>query len=147
MHTLFKIDDERFQKVSIVVGECMKYHPHGNASIGAALVVLVNKGIFIERQGNFSNMLTGEEASTSRYIECRVRLVDKDFLVTNPEVTDYIKNYDGHSIEPEVYRAKITVILIIDAEGIDVGINTKILPYNLKIVLEAEIKVLKGEDF
>lgn len=147
MHTLFKMDDGRFQKVANVVGECMKYHPHGDASIGAALVVLANKGIFIERQGNFGNMFTGDEASASRYIECRVRPVAKDFLVTNPEVTHYIPNYDGRSTEPEVYRAKIPVVLIIGAEGIAVGMSTKILPYNLKEVLEAEIKALKGEDF
>ncbi len=147
MHTLFKMDDGRFQKVANVVGECMKYHPHGDASIGAALVVLANKGIFIERQGNFGNMFTGDEASASRYIECRVRPVAKDFLVTNPEVTHYIPNYDGRSTEPEVYRAKIPVALIIGAEGIAVGMSTKILPYNLKEVLEAEIKALKGEDF
>ncbi len=132
MHTLFKMDDGRFQKVANVVGECMKYHPHGDASIGAALVVLANKGIFIERQGNFGNMFTGDEASASRYIECRVRPVAKDFLVTNPEVTHYIPNYDGRSTEPEVYRAKIPVVLIIGAEGIAVGMSTKILPYNLK---------------
>ncbi|MCR5763642.1 MAG: DNA topoisomerase IV subunit A [Treponema sp.] len=147
MHTLFKMDDGRFQKVANVVGECMKYHPHGDASIGAALVVLANKGIFIERQGNFGNMFTGDEASASRYIECRVRPVAKDFLVTNPEVTHYIPNYDGRSTEPEVYRAKIPVVLIIGAEGIAVGMSTKILPYNLKEVLEAEIKALKGESF
>ncbi|MBR1912260.1 MAG: DNA topoisomerase IV subunit A [Treponema sp.] len=147
MHTLFRMDDGRFQKVANVVGECMKYHPHGDASIGAALVVLANKGIFIERQGNFGNMFTGDEASASRYIECRVRPVAKDFLVTNPEVTHYIPNYDGRSSEPEVYRAKIPVVLIIGAEGIAVGMSTKILPYNLKEVLEAEIKALKGEDF
>lgn len=147
MHTLFKMDDGRFQKVANVVGECMKYHPHGDASIGAALVVLANKGIFIERQGNFGNLFTGDEASASRYIECRVRPIAKDFLVTNPEVTHYIPNYDGRSTEPEVYRAKIPVVLIIGAEGIAVGMSTKILPYNLKEVLEAEIKALKGESF
>ena len=147
MHTLFKMDDGRFQKVANVVGECMKYHPHGDASIGAALVVLANKEIFIEKQGNFGNMFTGDEASASRYIECRIRPVAKDFLVTNPEVTHYIPNYDGRSTEPEVYRAKIPVVLIIGAEGIAVGMSTKILPYNLKEVLEAEIKALKGEDF
>lgn len=147
MHTLFKMDDGRFQKVANVVGECMKYHPHGDASIGGALVVLANKGIFIEKQGNFGNMFTGDGASAPRYIECRVHPLAKEFLVTNPHVTHYIPNYDGRSTEPEVYRAKIPVALIIGAEGIAVGMSTKILPYNLREVLQAEIKALKGEEF
>ncbi|MBR5966951.1 MAG: DNA topoisomerase IV subunit A [Treponema sp.] len=147
MHTLFKMDDGRFQKVANVVGECMKYHPHGDASIGGALVVLANKGIFIEKQGNFGNMFTGDGASAPRYIECRVHPLAKEFLVTNPHVTHYIPNYDGRSSEPEVYRAKIPVALIIGAEGIAVGMSTKILPYNLKEVLQAEIKALKGQSF
>ena len=147
MHTLFKMDDGRFQKVANVVGECMKYHPHGDASIGGALVVLANKGIFIEKQGNFGNMFTGDGASAPRYIECRVHPLAKEFLVTNPHVTHYIPNYDGRSTEPEVYRAKIPVALIIGAEGIAVGMSTKILPYNLKEVIQAEIKALKGQSF
>ncbi len=155
MHTLFNMDDGRFQKAANVVGRCMMYHPHGDASIGGALVVLANKGfipndkvgLFIEKQGNFGNVFTGDEASASRYIECRVRPIAKDIFVTNPEVTHYIPNYDGRSTEPEVYRAKIPVVLLVGAEGIAVGMSTKILPYNLKEVLEAEIKALKGEKF
>ncbi|MCR5318281.1 MAG: DNA topoisomerase IV subunit A [Treponema sp.] len=147
MHTLFKMDDGRFQKVANVVGECMKYHPHGDASIGGALVVLANKGIFIEKQGNFGNMYTGDGASAPRYIECRVHPLAKEFLVTNPAVTHYIPNYDGRSTEPEVYRAKVPVALIIGAEGIAVGMSTKILPYNIREVLEAEIKALNDEPF
>ncbi|MBQ2208054.1 MAG: DNA topoisomerase IV subunit A [Treponema sp.] len=147
MHTLFKMDDGRFQKVANIVGECMKYHPHGDASIGGALVVLANKGIFIEKQGNFGNMYTGDGASAPRYIECRVHPLAKEFLVTNPAVTHYIPNYDGRSTEPEVYRAKVPVALIIGAEGIAVGMSTKILPYNIREVLEAEIKALNNEPF
>lgn len=147
MHTLFKMDDGRFQKVANVVGECMKYHPHGDASIGGALVVLANKGIFIEKQGNFGNMYTGDGASAPRYIECRVHPLAKEFLVTNPAVTHYIPNYDGRSTEPEVYRAKVPVALIIGAEGIAVGMSTKIFPYNIREVLEAEIKALNNEPF
>ncbi len=146
MHTLFKIDDGRFHKVAGVVGECMKYHPHGDASIGAALVVLANKGIFIDRQGNFGNMYTGDEASASRYIECRVHTLAKEFLY-NPNITKYVPSYDGRNEEPVVFRAKIPVALVIGAEGIAVGMSTKILPYNIKEVIEAEIKCLKGEDF
>lgn len=146
MHTLFKIDDGRFHKVAGVVGECMKYHPHGDASIGGALVVLANKGIFIDRQGNFGNMYTGDEASAPRYIECRVNPLAKDFLF-NPNITEYVPSYDGRGEEPVVFRAKIPVALVIGAEGIAVGMSTKILPYNIKEVLEAEKKALRGESF
>ncbi len=147
MHTLFEMDDGRFQKVANVVGRVMKYHPHGDASIGGALVVLANKGIFIERQGNFGNMFTGDGASAPRYIECRVHPLAKEFLVRNPHVTHYVPNYDGRDTEPEVYRAKIPVALIIGAEGIAVGMSTKILPYNIREVLEAEKKALKNQSF
>ena len=155
LHTLFNMDDGRFQKAANVVGRCMMYHPHGDASIEGALVVLANKGgvpndkvgLFIEKQGNFGNVFTGDEASASRYIECRVRPIAKEIFVTNPEVTHYIPNYDGRSTEPEVYRAKIPVVLLVGAEGIAVGMSTKILPYNLKEVLEAEIKALNDEPF
>lgn len=146
LHTLFKIDDGRFHKVAGVVGECMKYHPHGDASIGGALVVLANKGIFIDKQGNFGNMYTGDPASASRYIECRVHPLAKDFLY-NPNITQYVPSYDGRNEEPVVFRAKIPVALVIGAEGIAVGMSTKILTYNIKEVLDAEIKALKGQSF
>lgn len=147
LHTLFEVDDGYFQKVSFVVGRTMKYHPHGDASIYGALVNLANKEIFIEKQGNFGNKFTGDGASAGRYIECRIHPIAKDFLVTNKAITHYIPNYDGRGEEPEVYRAKIPLALIMGAEGIAVGMSTKILPYNLREVLEAEIKCLKGQDF
>ena len=160
LHTLFEMDDGRFQKVANVVGQTMKYHPHGDASIYGAVVTMANRGlflqhspkvkwvsIFLETQGNFGNMFTGDDASAGRYIECRINPLAKDFFVTNPHVTHYIPNYDGRSTEPEVFRAKIPVALIIGAEGIAVGMSTKILPYNIKEVLDAEIKCLQGEKF
>ncbi len=147
MHTLFEVDDGSLQKVAFVVGRTMKYHPHGDSSIYGALVNLANKEIFIEKQGNFGNKFTGDGASAGRYIECRVHPLAKDFLVTNPHITNYVPNYDGRSEEPEVYRAKIPLVLIMGAEGIAVGMSTKILPYNIKEVLEAEIKCLNGESF
>ena len=147
MHTLFEVNDGLFQKVQFVVGRTMKYHPHGDASIYGALVNLANKEIFIEKQGNFGNKYTGDGASAGRYIECRVHPLAKEFLVTNKEITHYVPNYDGRDLEPEVYRSKLPVTLLIGAEGIAVGMSTKILPYNLKEVLEAEIKCLKGEPF
>ena len=147
LHTLFEVDDGYFQKVANVVGRTMKYHPHGDASIYGALVNLANKEIFIEKQGNFGNKFTGDPASAGRYIECRIHPMAKEFLVTNKAITHYIPNYDGRGEEPEVYRAKIPLALVMGAEGIAVGMSTKILPYNLKEVLDAEIKCLNGEDF
>ncbi len=146
MHTLFNIDDGRMHKVAGVVGECMKYHPHGDMSIGGALVTLANKEVFIEKQGNFGNVYTGDGASASRYIECRVHPLAKDFLY-NPHITQYVDSYDGRGKEPVVFRAKLPVALISAAEGIAVGMSTKILPYNIRELIDAEIKALKGEDF
>lgn len=146
MHTLFEMDDGRFQKVATVVGRCMKYHPHGDASIGGALVVLANREYFIEKQGNFGNIYTGDSASAPRYIECRVNQIAKDFLY-NPSVTEYVPSYDGRSKEPVVFRAKLPLVLLTAAEGIAVGMNTKIMPYNIKEVIEAEKKCLNGEKF
>lgn len=160
LHTLFEMDDGRFQKVANVVGQTMRYHPHGDASIYGAVVTMANRGlylqhsprrrwvsIFLETQGNFGNMFTGDSASAGRYIECRINPIAKEFFVTNPHVTHYIPNYDGRGTEPEVFRAKIPVALIIGAEGIAVGMSTKILPYNIREVLDAEIKYLRGEPF
>ncbi len=146
MHTLFTIDDGRMQKVATVAGRVMAYHPHGNLSIEGAIVVLANKEIFISRQGNFGNMFTGDEASASRYIECRVHPVAKKFLY-NPDITEYIPSYDSRGKEPVAFRAKIPVVLIGGAEGIAVGMSTKILPYNVREVIDAEIKALRGEEF
>ena len=146
MHTLFSIDDGRMHKVASVVGDCMKFHPHGDASIAGALVVLANKEIFIQRQGNFGNPYTGDGASASRYIECAVHPLAKKFLY-NPNITQYVPSYDGRGKEPIVFRAKIPVVLLGGAEGIAVGMSTKILPYNIREVLDAEVKALKGESF
>lgn len=147
LHTLFEVNDGYFKKVQYIVGRAMEYHPHGDASIYGALVNLANKEIFMEKQGNFGNKYTGDGASAGRYIECRINPLAKEFLVTNRAITHYVPNYDGRSEEPEVYRSKLPVTLLIGAEGIAVGMRTKILPYNLKEVLDAEIKCLKGEDF
>ena len=137
MHTLFEVNDGLFKKVQYVVGRAMEYHPHGDASIYGALVNLANKEIFIDKQGNFGNKFTGDGASAGRYIECRVLPIAKEFLVTNKNITHYVPNYDGRSLEPEVYRAKLPVVLLIGAEGIAVGMSTKILPYNLLEVIDA----------
>jgi topoisomerase-4 subunit A len=146
LHTLFENDDGKFHKVASIVGECMKYHPHGDASIGPALVVLANKDYFIDRQGNFGNIYTGDEASASRYIECRATALAKDIFY-NPKLTEFIDSYDGRNKEPLLFPAKLPVVLIMGAEGIAVGMSTKILPHNILEVLEAEKACLLGKKF
>lgn len=144
LHSLFERDDGKFIKVANIVGHCMQYHPHGDASICSALVVLANKDMFIEKQGNFGNMYTGDEASAARYIECRLLPLARDVLY-NPELTEYEPSYDGRSREPVFFPAKIPVVLIMGAEGIAVGMSTKILPHNFNEVLDAMVQSLQGE--
>ena len=146
LHSLFENDDGKFHKVANIVGHCMKYHPHGDASIYSALVVLANKDLFIEKQGNFGNILTGDPASASRYIECRTLPLAKKVLY-NPEITEYTDSYDGRNKEPVSFRSKIPVILIQGAEGIAVGMSTKILPHNYEEVLSAVKSCLHGKPF
>jgi topoisomerase-4 subunit A len=149
MHSLFQMDETdsgKLHKVANIVGHCMKYHPHGDASIGEALVVLANKDYFIEKQGNFGNIFTGDEASAPRYIECRVTAFAKTIFY-NPKLTDYVSSYDGRNKEPVLFPAKAPVPLIIGAEGIAVGMSTKILPHNFIEVLEAEKLFLGGKKF
>jgi len=132
--------------VANVVGNCMKYHPHGDASIYSALVVLANKEVFIEKQGNFGNIFTGDSASAARYIECRLLPFAKKILYS-PAITEYEESYDGRNKEPVAFPSKIPVLLIQGAEGIAVGMATKILPHNFNEVLEAVISALHGESF
>ncbi|GAB6276787.1 MAG: DNA topoisomerase IV subunit A [Rectinema sp.] len=146
LHTLFEMDDGKFHKVANVVGHCMKYHPHGDASIGSALVGLANKGLFIETQGNFGNPVTGDEASAPRYIECRCTTFAKEVFF-HPKITQYIDSYDGRNREPLVFPAKIPVVLMLGTEGIAVGMSTKILPHNPVEVIQAEVACLEGKSF
>ena len=146
LHSLFEMDDGKFHKVANVIGHCMKYHPHGDASIGNALVVLASKELFIDTQGNFGNIFTGDEASAPRYIECRVNEFAKTIFY-NPHITDYTVSYDGRNKEPLAFRAKLPVILAIGAEGIAVGMSTKILPHNILEIIEAEKAFLSGKSF
>ena len=146
LHTLFEKDDGKFHKVANITGECMKYHPHGDASIGSSLVVLANKEYFIDRQGNFGNIYTGDEASAARYIECRVSPLAKDIFY-NPKLTPYVDSYDGRNKEPVLFPAKIPAVLVMGAEGIAVGMSTKILPHNIIEVLEAVKACLAGKKF
>lgn len=147
IHTLLKTDDGRFVKVANVCGKVMAYHPHGDASIYTALVNLANKELFIDKQGNFGNMYTGDGASAPRYIECRLRPITKEILNTNPRITSYVDTYDGRDTEPVAFSAKLPLVLIMGAEGIAVGMSTYILSHNIHEVIDAERKCLRGEKF
>jgi len=138
------MDDGRFQKVANVVGETMKLHPHGDASIFGALVNLANKDILIERQGNFGNIYTGDQASAARYIECRLTPLAKETLF-NSDLTEFQPSYDGRMQEPITLPAKIPLLLLLGAEGIAVGMATKIMPHNFCELLQAQKKILKGK--
>lgn len=144
LHSLHEMDDGKFHKVANAVGHTMKYHPHGDASIYSALVVLANKDLFIEKQGNFGNIYTGDPASAARYIECRLLPLAKEVLF-NPKITEYADSYDSRNKEPVTFPAKIPVILIQGAEGIAVGMSTHILPHNFVEVLEAVRANLEDE--
>jgi len=144
--TLANMHDGRFHKVANVIGDTMKLHPHGDASIGDALVVLANKGYFIERQGNFGNVITGHRAAAARYIECRLTPLARETLFF-PELTNTQPSYDGRRDEPIALPAKLPVVLMLGVEGIAVGMSTRILPHNFGELLEAQIKLLKKEPF
>ena len=144
LQTLYNMDDGRFQKVANVVGETMKLHPHGDASIFAALVNLANKDLLIDRQGNFGNIFTGDNASAARYIECRLSPLAKETLF-NKDLTEFEPSYDGRLQEPITLPAKIPMLLLLGAEGIAVGMATKIMPHNFRELLRAQKKILKGK--
>jgi len=146
LHSLFEMDDGKFHKVANVVGHCMKYHPHGDASIYEALVNLANKELFIDTQGNFGNLFTGDVASAARYIECRIRPFAEHVLY-NKEITEFQDSYDGRNREPVVFPAKLPVVLLMGAEGIAVGMSTKILPHNFIETVQAMQAELRHEPF
>ena len=146
LSTLFDVEDGKFNKVANFVGETMKLHPHGDASIGSALVVLANKEYFIERQGNFGNPITGHAAAASRYIECRLTELARETLF-NKHLTEYQPSYDGRKKEPVALPVKLPVVLMLGTEGIAVGMATRILPHNFKELLKAQIKILEEKRF
>ncbi|MBR6199860.1 MAG: DNA topoisomerase IV subunit A [Spirochaetales bacterium] len=146
LHSMDEMDDGKFNKVANVIGNTMKYHPHGDQSIGGSLVVLANKDYFIEKQGNFGNIFTGDDASAPRYIECRLSPLAKEVLF-NKEITEYVDSYDGRNKEPVTLPAKVPVLLMMGTEGIAVGMTTKILPHNFGELLAAEIAILQNKDF
>ena len=146
LYTLYKMDDGTFHKVAAVVGQTMFLHPHGDASIYEALVNLANRDLFIDKQGNFGNILTGDPPAAARYIECALLPFGREILF-NDNLTDFVPSYDGKMKEPVVLPCKMPLILILGAEGIAVGMSTKILPHNVCEVLDAVRKSLRGEAF
>lgn len=146
LHTLWDMDDGRFHKVANVVGATMKLHPHGDASIGAALVSIGQRGWLIEPQGNYGNVLTGDDAAAPRYIEARLTAFAKDVLF-NPKTTTWQLSYDGRNQEPVTLPAKFPIALLEGAEGIAVGLSTKILPHNFNDLCRAAINHLQGKTF
>ena len=142
LHALKEKDDGRFIKVANIVGHTMQYHPHGDASIGDALVALTNKRYLIEGQGNFGNIFTGDNAAAPRYIECRLTELARNELF-NKDLTDFIPSYDGRNREPVTLPSKLPLLLMLGAEGIAVGLSTRILPHNFIELLEAEIRIIK----
>src|ERR1017187_2636354 len=143
---LHEKDDGRFIKVANVVGHTMQYHPHGDASIGDALVVLANKRYLIEGQGNFGNVFTGDPAAAPRYIECRLTELARTELF-NDEITDFVPSYDGRNKEPVTLPSKLPLLLMLGTEGIAVGMASRILPHNFPELLEAQIAILKKQPF
>lgn len=146
LHTLYEKDDGRFHKVANIVGATMAFHPHGDASIGAALVGMGQRGWLIEPQGNYGNTLTGDDAAAPRYIECRLTPFAREVLF-NPKTTTWQKSYDGRAEEPVTLPAKFPVTLLEGAEGIAVGLTTKILPHNFNDLCRAAINHLQGKTF
>ena len=146
LHSMERMDDGRFNKVANIVGDTMKYHPHGDASIGSALVTLGQKNLLIETQGNWGNILTGDAAAAARYIEARLSPFARE-VVFSPKVTSWKLSYDGRNREPIVLPVKFPLLLAQGALGIAVGMNCLILPHNFNEIIEAAIHYLRGEPF
>jgi len=146
LHTMKTLDDGRLNKVANIVGHTMQYHPHGDASINDALVQLGQKNLLIKTQGNWGNILTGQSAAAGRYIEAKLSHFALDVLF-NPKVTEWTPSYDGRKKEPVTLPAKFPLLLAQGAEGIAVGLSSKILPHNFNEIIDAAIAYLHGEEF
>lgn len=142
MWSLRRNDDGKFIKVANIVGYTMQFHPHGDASIADALVTLTNKRYLIEGQGNYGNLHTGDPAAASRYIECRLTPLARE-QIFNKNLTKFIPSYDGRNEEPVLLPSKLPLLLMLGAEGIAVGLSTKILPHNFSELLQAQVEILK----
>ena len=146
MHALKELDDGRYNKVANVVGHTMQYHPHGDASIADAMVQIGQKELLIDTQGNWGNILTGDSAAASRYIEARLTKFALE-VVFSPKITEWQSSYDGRKKEPVNLPVKFPLLLAQGAEGIAVGLSTKVLPHNFIELIDASIKHLKGQRF
>ena len=146
LHSMKRMDDGRYNKVANIVGHTMQFHPHGDASIGDALVQMGQKDLLIDCQGNWGNILTGDRAAAPRYIEARLSKFALD-VVFNPKTTDWQLSYDGRNKEPITLPVKFPLLLAQGAEGIAVGLSSKLLPHNLNEICDSAIKYLRGEDF
>ncbi len=146
MHSMKRMDDGRFNKVANIVGHTMQFHPHGDASIGDALVQLGQKDLLVECQGNWGNILTGDRAAAPRYIEARLSKFALEVLFNN-KTTEWKMSYDGRNEEPIVLPAKFPLLLAQGAEGIAVGLSSKILPHNFNELCDAAVSYLNGEEF
>lgn len=146
MHSMKELDDGRYNKVANIVGHTMQYHPHGDASIGDAMVQIGQKELLIDMQGNWGNILTGDGAAASRYIEARISKLGHEILYS-PKITDWQLSYDGRRNEPINLPVKFPLLLAQGAEGIAVGLSTKVLPHNFNELIDNSIKILKGKPF
>lgn len=146
LHSMKTLDDGRFNKVANIVGNTMQYHPHGDASIKDALVQLGQKELLVDTQGNWGNILTGDDAAAGRYIEARLSQFALETLY-NPKITDWVPSYDGRKKEPVTLPVKFPLLLFQGVEGIAVGLSSKILPHNFNELLDASVAALRGEEF
>nr|WP_262895317.1 DNA gyrase/topoisomerase IV subunit A [Hymenobacter sp. CCM 8763] len=146
MHAMKEMDDGRFNKVANVIGQTMQYHPHGDASIGDAMVNLGQKDLLIETQGNWGDIRTGDSAAAPRYIEARLSKFALE-VVFNPDITEWQMSYDGRKREPTTLPVKFPLLLAQGVEGIAVGLSTKIMPHNFRELCQASVAVLKGKEF
>jgi len=146
LHAMKNLDDGRYNKVANIIGHTMQYHPHGDASIGDALVQIGQKDILVDTQGNWGNVLTGDSAAAPRYIEARLSKFASD-VVFNPKTTKWKASYDGRNKEPVVLPVKFPLLLAQGVEGIAVGLASKILPHNFNELIDASISILKEKDF
>ena len=146
LHSMKRLDDGRYNKVANIVGHTMQFHPHGDASIGDALVQLGQKDLLIDCQGNWGNILTGDDAAAPRYIEARLSKFALD-VVFNPKTTEWQASYDGRNREPVTLPVKFPLLLAQGVEGIAVGLSSKILPHNFNELCDAAIAYLHGEEF
>lgn len=146
LHAMFRMDDGSYTKVANIVGQAMQYHPHGDASILGALVQLGQKGLLIDCQGNWGNILTGDSNAAPRYIEARLSKFAKE-VVFDPKITNWMTSYDGRNQEPTELPVRFPLLLAQGTEGIAVGMASKILPHNFNELIDASVKILEGEDF